>query len=105
MVQRALEAWLGGRHCLRASRRSRGEGSTRPRERWVRGGTRGAYFWLPSTGLPACLRAPSAPLVDVVIFNWARPPEVVADAELRGPLALEPLTDGAAVELDMGVWS
>jgi hypothetical protein len=53
-------------------------------------------------GLPACLRAPSAPLPDEFIFKWGRPPVEFEGAELRGPFALEPLTDGAAAVLDMG---
>jgi len=51
------------------------------------------------------LRTPSAPLAVEFIFSCARPPAALEGAELRGPFALEPLTDGAAAALDMGVSS
>ena len=49
------------------------------------------------------MRAPSAPLAEVLIFSCARALGGFEDARLTGPLTLEPLRDVAAAELDMGV--
>jgi len=105
MVQRALEAWLSRWRHLWAPQCRGGEGCCGQGKSGEVRGTRKAYFWAPSTGLAACLRTPSAPLAVEFIFSCARPPAALEGAELRGPFALEPLTDGAAAALDMGVSS
>jgi hypothetical protein len=94
--QRAREAWLGKRHDPLA-RESKGE------ERAGGVATRGAYFCAASTGLPACLRAPSAPLAEVLIFSCARAAEELEFAGLSTPLTWAPLVGVAAAVLDMGV--
>lgn len=100
IVQRAFAAWPGN---STAGRRRNAEKAMEEGGRTTPGGRRReTYFCPPSTGLPACLRAPSAPLTEVVIFSCARPPERFEDGETRAPFTLEPLMDVAAAEPDMG---
>lgn len=104
--QRALAACLGQRqHPLAgqcsSSRSGRGAGAGMAAGLDVE--TREAYFWAASTGLPACLRAPSGPRAEVLILSCARTAEEVEDAGLTGPLTWEPLKDVAAAVLDMSV--
>lgn len=55
-------------------------------------------------GLPACLRAASAALPLVLIFSCALlAAEAIGVEVFMGPLAVEaPLSDGAAVVVDIG---
>ena len=64
----------------------------------------GSNLWLPSMGLPACLRAASAALPLVLIFSCALlAAEAVGVEVFMRPLAVEaPLSDGAAVVVDIG---
>ena len=64
----------------------------------------GSHLWLPSMGLPACLRAASAALPLVLIFSGVLlAAEAVCVEVFMGPLAVEaPLSDGAAAVVDIG---